>query len=85
MKGLSRLAVVAVVILAVGLCALGDGDTRVASAAEKACAGKTLGILYGAIPPPAAGWTVVRRSDPNPPSYVAGTAQRPMALVCEQE
>ena len=85
MKGISRLAVVAVVTLAVGLFALADGDTRVASPAEKACAVKTLGILCGAIPPPAAGWTVLRRSDPNPPSYVAGTAQRPMALVCEQE
>jgi len=85
MKGISRLAVVAVVILAVGLCAWADGDTRVASAAERACAGKTLGILCGAIPPPAAGWTVVRRSDANPPSFVAGTRPVPMNLVCEQE
>lgn len=85
MKGISRLAVVAVVILAVGICTLGDGDTRPASAGEKACAGKTLGGLCGAIPPPSAGWSVVRRSDANPPSYVAGTRPVPMDLVCEQD
>lgn len=84
MRNLTWLGVAA--LMAMGCMAVfADGDTRPASAGEKACAGKTLGGLCGAIPPPSAGWSVVRRSDANPPSYVAGTRPVPMDLVCEQE
>lgn len=85
MRSLTRAALVALTLFPLGTAIFADGDTRVASPAEKACACKTLGILCGAIPPPAAGWSVVRRGDATPPSYLAGTRPVPMNLVCEQE
>jgi hypothetical protein len=77
------MAVVAVMAL-VGSAALADGDTRPASAGEIACAGKTLGVLCGAIPPQPPGWVVSHKSDAQPPRFVSGTKPRPMELVCEQ-
>ncbi len=76
-------AVVAVVAL-VGAAAFADGDTRQATPGEIACAGKTLGVLCGAIPPPPSGWTVSHKSDAQPPRFLSGNTPRPMELVCEQ-
>lgn len=55
MRTFARMGLAALVAYSVGTAIFADGDTRVASPGEKACAGKTLGVLCGAIPPPAAG------------------------------
>jgi hypothetical protein len=77
------MAVVAGVALA-GAAVFADGDTRPATPGEIACAGKTLGVLCGAVPPPPSGWTVAHKSDPQPPRFLSGTTPKPMELVCEQ-
>ena len=84
MRTFARVGLAVLVLGLVGTMIFADGDTRPATAGEIACAGKTLGILCGAIPPPPSGWAVTHRSDARPPDFVSGTKPRPMELACEQ-
>ena len=84
MRTFARWSLVALALAGVGAAMFADGDTRPITSAEKAFARKAMGILCGAIPPPSSGWTVTRRSDTEPPSFLSGTKPRPMELFCEQ-
>ena len=84
MRTFARVGLAVLAAGLVGTMIFADGDTRPATAGELACAGKTLGILCGAIPPPPSGWAVTKRGDTQPPHFLSGTKPRPMELVCEQ-
>lgn len=65
----------AVAVLALCLCAPwsrgdGDGPDRAVTAAEKAFASKTLGVIAGALPAPPAGWKEVEKPSTAAPGKV---------------
>ncbi len=78
----SKLGVLAVAVLMAGaaLSILADGDTRPATAAEKAFYGKVYGALAGLVPVCPAGWSSADRSKPEPPTAVPGSRPHPIEV-----
>ncbi|MGA9750793.1 MAG: hypothetical protein WBS54_03295 [Acidobacteriota bacterium] len=78
----SRMGIAALVVCAAGVIALADGDTRPATAAERAFTGKVCRVFTAALPAPPQGWTLADSSEPTPPTAVAGRNPRPIEVEC---